>query len=626
MKRFFTWALAAAVSLSGFAEVLFVGHRGSDIGLENSVESFTNGAKRGYKYLETDWKLTKDKQFVCSHDDDTKRLGGTLTLASSTLAELQAETLKQTRSGVVYTGRLCSAAEYLEVCRQHDVLPLIELKWTDGINNNDCSNIPLLINFIESQGFRDKCIILTSMKPCLEYIRKNYPDIKLQFLTGQYWANHFDWCVAQGIDVDIQTGYFDKATVKKYHDAGLEVNIWTANSSGDYKLYASWGVDYITTDKLDPASLPSIDPDPEPDPDAEDVDIRIERLWLNSLSTSNAPGNIDGSNAQQGTAVDGLFYVNNCAEKLIHIFDRSGWLGSIPGGAGWGCCRDDAGNIIVRDDKLTATSHSFIVYPAGATVENPGTPVRIEAEVPLSGQTNFINASGDVLGEGGYIYLFSNKQTAASIISVKNGVYQSAKASQTLNMTATTAGYIVPIDNNPDFFFYNVRGIGIEQYRNGATSDISTVRASTTAPARNSTGGCARMVLRGNVLLAHNSGSNYLGGFTLRNLSKDTVIETYTPIGNMGYVTGGNYSTFNWLIPERINDDSYYLYQYCPANGMGLYRVYIEDQGVDNIAADDADTDAPIEYYNLQGVRVANPEAGLYIRRQGSRATKVLLP
>ncbi len=36
-------------------------------------------------------------------------------------------------------------------------------------------------------------------------------------------------------------------------------------------------------------------------------------------------------------------------------------------------------------------------------------------------------------------------------------------------------------------------------------------------------------------------------------------------------------------------------------------------------------TEAPVEYYNLQGVRVANPGTGIYIRRQGSTVTKVIL-
>ena len=38
-----------------------------------------------------------------------------------------------------------------------------------------------------------------------------------------------------------------------------------------------------------------------------------------------------------------------------------------------------------------------------------------------------------------------------------------------------------------------------------------------------------------------------------------------------------------------------------------------------------ADTDAPVEYFNLQGVRVNEPTAGLYIRRQGRNVSKVII-
>ncbi|MCM1296756.1 MAG: hypothetical protein NC311_14555 [Muribaculaceae bacterium] len=50
--------------------------------------------------------------------------------------------------------------------------------------------------------------------------------------------------------------------------------------------------------------------------------------------------------------------------------------------------------------------------------------------------------------------------------------------------------------------------------------------------------------------------------------------------------------------------------------------VAYNGSGVANIETDE---NAPVEYYNLQGVRVANPENGIYIRRQGSKATKVLV-
>lgn len=55
------------------------------------------------------------------------------------------------------------------------------------------------------------------------------------------------------------------------------------------------------------------------------------------------------------------------------------------------------------------------------------------------------------------------------------------------------------------------------------------------------------------------------------------------------------------------------------------YDTYTFTQtGITNIEAD-FDENAPVEYYNLQGIRVNNPENGLYIRRQGNKVEKVIL-
>lgn len=45
---------------------------------------------------------------------------------------------------------------------------------------------------------------------------------------------------------------------------------------------------------------------------------------------------------------------------------------------------------------------------------------------------------------------------------------------------------------------------------------------------------------------------------------------------------------------------------------------------VTGVAAIEADENAPVEYYNLQGVRVANPGTGIFIKRQGSKVTKII--
>ena len=46
--------------------------------------------------------------------------------------------------------------------------------------------------------------------------------------------------------------------------------------------------------------------------------------------------------------------------------------------------------------------------------------------------------------------------------------------------------------------------------------------------------------------------------------------------------------------------------------------------GVDDILSEDA-ANAPVEYFNLQGIRVDNPSGGIFIRRQGNKTEKVAI-
>ena len=56
---------------------------------------------------------------------------------------------------------------------------------------------------------------------------------------------------------------------------------------------------------------------------------------------------------------------------------------------------------------------------------------------------------------------------------------------------------------------------------------------------------------------------------------------------------------------------------------MARYRFGAEGAGVNDVVADDVN--APVVYYNLQGMQISNPEAGqLVIKKQGKSAKKVL--
>ena len=82
MRRFFTLLITLAVAAEAWAwKPLFVGHRGCNIGVENTAEAYRNGVDvYGYDGLECDVRVTKDGFYVISHDETTNRVGATSSL------------------------------------------------------------------------------------------------------------------------------------------------------------------------------------------------------------------------------------------------------------------------------------------------------------------------------------------------------------------------------------------------------------------------------------------------------------------------------------------------------------------------------------------------------------------
>lgn len=59
---------------------------------------------------------------------------------------------------------------------------------------------------------------------------------------------------------------------------------------------------------------------------------------------------------------------------------------------------------------------------------------------------------------------------------------------------------------------------------------------------------------------------------------------------------------------------------------LGAWKIAGLSGAINSVADDVVDADAPVEFYNLQGMRVANPSKGsLVIRRQGSKVAKVII-
>lgn len=626
MKKLLLTIIAALCVLNAWAwKPVFIGHRGSYMGVMNTAEAYNNGVDHyGYQGLECDVRVTADGYYVISHDETTNGVGGSLTVADATLAQLQAETYTQTRGGVTYTGHICTVAEYLDICAQKDVIPVIELKWATGINNNDMSKFPGLAALIEEKGLTGKAIILTSMRNSLEYVRTNFPALKCQFLCNSNWSTYFDWIVQWNLMPSIEAGCLDKYTVKRFHDKGLEVAVWTVNSLADYRLYGEMGVAMITCDYLMPSEMPDladIDWDAIVEP-LEPLQVVVDTVFSYTREKGNLPANFpsgladDNSpyqSAQQAAiSSDGTFYASNYTTGTLVILKPDGTISEAPGTSSHGICFDSAGNLIQRNDGVTKNPCSLLIYPGG---DITATPIDVDFELDEAGQTNFISAIGDLMSdEGGYVYHFQNGLSYISLVKIANGEFEGTETTDPVSFAGTTAGVVYPIDNNPFHFVYQVRNQGLYLYEDGDKGKYIPGSLNTTPPNGNSSVGGAYFELDGHQMFLYASGSNYNGGFSIRDMSAEAAaVATIPPMGSGGYYANPSVGSFFRVVPER--GKSVMVYEYTMGNGYAAYRVHTPDY----TAIDDINVDTPRpqdnNYYDLTGRKVNsnNLPAGIYI-------------
>ena len=560
----------------------FAGHRGSYRGVENTEEAMMNGINHyGYTGLEIDVKTTSDGEYVCWHDDDLSRVGHDVSIPNTKFADLKDLTLTQTRGGVQYTAKILTVDRYLEICKENNVFPIIELKWAVGINSNDMSRFPGLYKLIEKHGLVEKARILTSMQKSLEYVRTNYPKLQCQFLCYEVTEARYEWCKQWGINPSVQTGGLSKYMARKCHDAGMEVACWTVNSESSYKQHGELGCTTMTCDYLVPAEMPELE---DIDWEALSPTQPVDTLYITELFnhtetagtlTEGFPTTLEGNytQAQQAVYIDGLFYVADYNAKKVICVDTAGVVTdpNIPT-LRHGICRDDAGNLILH------TSPDGASEPKQLTVYKPEDTTAYVIDIKLNnyGQTNFPTASGDIFSDaGGYVYFFPNKQKYVEVVKIANGQYVST-TSCSVSLEGSTAGYVIPIDNDPNHFIYQVRANGYHLYKNGDKGSYLTSPNGTTAPARNNTVGGAFFQLNGHDMFVYMSGAHYKGGWTLRDMTSAELTPMYTQeqLGNGGYYANASVGAFfHW---ERVDSITVNLYEYCLGHGIAGWEISTE--------------------------------------------------
>ncbi|MDE5989931.1 MAG: hypothetical protein K2H17_11115 [Duncaniella sp.] len=103
--------------------------------------------------------------------------------------------------------------------------------------------------------------------------------------------------------------------------------------------------------------------------------------------------------------------------------------------------------------------------------------------------------------------------------------------------------------------------------------------------------------------------------------------DTYSSIE---YKTGGFYELTLYLVANYSDWTSGSWVAASSSKGyfnlVTTIPASADQSGIDSIVTDTVDENAPVEYYNLQGLRINEPAAGqIVIRRQGSKVSKILV-
>ena len=217
--------------------LLKIGHRGaSAYEPENTLSSFRRAIELGVDAVELDVRKTKDNELVVIHNSDVNKT----TDGSGSLNEL---TLEEIKKFVSEKGEQIPTLEEVLDAVGKRVKILVELKET-GIEEK-------VLDLIRQKGLIENVIIISFYEEALRKVR----ELNDEVATGLIYVRHKN-PIQSALDLKAEYllplyRFTHSANVRKAHENGLKVIVWTINKEEEVTEYKKKGVDGIASDRPD---------------------------------------------------------------------------------------------------------------------------------------------------------------------------------------------------------------------------------------------------------------------------------------------------------------------------------------------------------------------------------------
>lgn len=226
-----------------------IAHRGfRALAPENTAPAFQKAGELGMDGAECDVYMTKDGVWVVQHDPITYRMMDfTKNIEKCTYDELMKH---NTDNGVnidEYPNlKICTLDEYLDICDEYNMYPVIELK---GKNNTE--HYDKIIQSVDSHKM--PAVYISFHEENLFAIRK-LTDAPMFYLVQEITDESIDIAKQIGdCGIDFNAGKQenfenDSAIIKKCQSEGLKMGAWTVDDLETMQMLVDLGIEYITTD------------------------------------------------------------------------------------------------------------------------------------------------------------------------------------------------------------------------------------------------------------------------------------------------------------------------------------------------------------------------------------------
>ena len=207
--------------------------------VENSIASLRQAQENGFWGSEFDVHLTADSIVVVNHDD---RFHG-IPIHKSTYKELLA---KRHRNGET----IPTLDQYLEQGAKSTCMLVLEIKPQDTVENTlylaqTCKETLKAHNLLDPARVM---FISFSYEAC-KWVAQNLPGFDNQYLECNLDPETVHSDGINGIDYNFIAFHMHPDWVKRAHELGMKVNVWTVDFAPEMRYLIKLGVDVITTNK-----------------------------------------------------------------------------------------------------------------------------------------------------------------------------------------------------------------------------------------------------------------------------------------------------------------------------------------------------------------------------------------